>query len=73
MRELATTHECERKNGDRIGICEFVNMREFRPLDGPVQHAKGARDFETEDGDPVNYVDDNTFQLVMTDEIVRKV
>ena len=75
MRELTKAHECEYENGDEITILEYVHMKEFRPLSGPVQKIKGMREFETEDGGPVNVVngDDNAFQLVMTDEIVRKV
>jgi hypothetical protein len=75
MRELVQTHECELPNGDIVEVFEYVHIRSYQPLDGPPMKAKGAIEYELEDGGPVNAVagDPNAFQLVMTDEIVRKI
>lgn len=47
-----------------VCIQEYVD-----DLSGPI---KGMRRLELLDGSPVNYIDDSTFKIVHTGQIVRK-
>jgi hypothetical protein len=71
--EKATSYLTENEDGVRFTVIEWVTVITSRPLSGPVSISKGARRWTLVDGSDVNYVDDNTFQVLKTDEILRKV
>jgi hypothetical protein len=52
-----------------IAIQEFIEVRAV----GQHEWIKGMKRLELDDGSPINYIDANTFKIVFTDQIVRKV
>jgi hypothetical protein len=69
----ATRYLTENEDGVQFTVVEWVKIITARPLSGPTSTAKGARRWTLLNGSAVNYVDENTFQVVETDEILRKV
>ena len=72
MREI-DRHDCEDDDGKEYVVIEYQHYRMWRPLNGPPQETPTVREFLLVDGRDVNQVDDNTFQIVLTDKIIRKV
>ncbi|MFL6843758.1 MAG: hypothetical protein ACJ8ER_02620 [Allosphingosinicella sp.] len=60
-------------SGRTYTVVIYQKLIEFRPLSGPVQYAKGAMDAKLLDGRDVNPKDTETFEIVETGEIIRKV
>lgn len=63
--------QCRGDNGRTCIVVERTKILTFRGLSG-TQTLNGTRDYITADGQGVNWVDDDTFQIVMTDEILRR-
>jgi hypothetical protein len=61
------------QNGVQRVVVEWVTLVTTNPLSGPPSTLKGSRHWTLLDGSGVNYVDDSSFQVVQTDEILRKV
>lgn len=54
-----------------VTIQEFIEATAIS--DTSARWIKGMKRLELEDGSPVNYVDDKTFEIVTTDQIIRAV
>ncbi|ESW95250.1 hypothetical protein X768_32825 [Mesorhizobium sp. LSJC265A00] len=54
-------------------LIEYQNVVEKRMLDGSTVSAKGSLSLFLSNGHSVNYIDDDTFKVVETDEIIRRV
>jgi len=70
-RRLVQIHECVDDRGNPVVVEEYQTEVAFAPLSGPLEWRKSARDLITDSGDPVNFVSEGVFQLVLTDMIVR--
>lgn len=60
-------------NGTVHTVIEYQAIEVFRPISGPSTRLKGVRSLYLSDGRAVNYIDADTFQIVDTDEVIRKV
>lgn len=60
-------------SGRTYTVVIYQRQVEFRPLSGPVQYLKGATDAKLLDGRDVSPKDSETFEIVDTGEIIRKV
>ncbi|RWC61071.1 hypothetical protein [Mesorhizobium sp.] len=72
------TVENERINARSDGgtthiVIETQNIIETRMLDGSVSRTKGLKSLRLQNGAAVNHIDDDTFKIVQTDEIIRRV
>ncbi|MDE4098973.1 MULTISPECIES: hypothetical protein [Rhodobacterales] len=65
--------ECIDDNGNTFWIEEYQDIREHRPLSGKASKIKGMKSLALRDGSPVNFIDENTFEVLKYDRIVRKV
>jgi hypothetical protein len=45
----------------------------MHPLSGPPQTSKGTIDLILSDGRDVNLIDDNTFEIVQTGEVLKRI
>jgi hypothetical protein len=73
MRKEIGRHDCRGDSGRQYTVVEYQNYRRFQPLNGPAQDVPGTKELFLSDGRDVNFIDENTFQIVLTDEIVRKI
>ena len=73
MREEIARHECEDDNLSEYTVIEYQNFTTFRPISGPAQRVPTTKMLMLLDGRAVNWIDDNTFQIVETDQIIRKI
>ncbi len=71
--EEAKRFVTKNQNGVQRVVVEWVTLITTSPLSGPPSTLKGSRHWTLLDGSGVNYVDDSSFQVVQTDEILRKV
>ena len=60
-------------DGGIITVFEFQQQVSSRPLDGPARTLPGMKVLTLPDGSPVNFVDEHTFKIVQTGEIVRRI
>jgi len=74
MRKEINRYRCIGDSGREYTVIERQNFTRFQPLSGgPAQDVPGTLDWILSDGRDVNFIDDHTFQIVLTDEFVRKV
>jgi hypothetical protein len=75
MRKEIGRYRCVGKDGREYTVVEFQNFGRYpgsltRP---PEDYPTTKECFLLSDGSHVNYIDENTFQIVLTDQIVRKI
>ncbi|APO74293.1 hypothetical protein AM571_CH01458 [Rhizobium etli 8C-3] len=61
------------ESGRIYTVIERTKIISMRMLDGSVSQAKGTKQLSTADGQHVNWIDENTFQIVLTDEILHRI
>lgn len=59
-------------DGARYTVIEYVWVTELHPISGEPSSVKGAREWRLDDGRHVNMIDAETFEILDTDEIIRK-
>jgi hypothetical protein len=59
-------------DGEVVTVIEFQEQISFRPLNGPPSSLPGAKVLTLPDGSHVNFIDENTFKIVQTGEVVRR-
>lgn len=60
------------EDGDSYVINEIQHQRQFMPLDGIAQKVDTTIEYITECGEHVNLRSDGSFQLVMTEKVLRE-
>ena len=60
-------------DGKEITIFEYTTSVLHQALSGRSPRLKGSRRYALDDGASVNCIDENTFQVVQTDQILRKI
>lgn len=73
MRKEVNRYRCRGEDGSEYTVIERQTFTNFRPMSGPSQNVGGALDWILSDGRDVNFVDDDTFQILDTDEVIRKI
>lgn len=63
----------ETDDGEKFTIIEYQNFTTHRPINGPSQTIPGLKRLTLLDGSHVNMIDEETFQIVQTDQIIRKI
>jgi hypothetical protein len=69
----ATRHVTENAAGERLIVVEWVKVITSHQISGSPSEHKSTRHWTLLDGSGVNYIDDDTFQVVQTDDVLRKV
>jgi hypothetical protein len=59
-------------DGDEYVIIEYTTFIEFRPISGPATWTKGTKELRLDTGQHVNWIDDDTFQIVSNDRVLRR-
>ena len=73
-RRQVATYLTEDDEGNKETVIEWETVITFRPVSGESASSHtGQRDWTLPDGSGVNYVDEDTFQVVETDKILRKI
>lgn len=74
MRKEIGRYRCIGSDGREYTIIECQNYRR-QPggLTTPPRDYPTTREWFMPDGSHVNYIDENTFQIVLTDEVVKKI
>lgn len=67
--------ECADDEGNRYTVVIYQSFKTFRPLSGPPRKVPGIKDARLLGGGHVNVSDDemNTFQILETDTIIRRI
>jgi len=73
MRKEINRYRCIGDNGREYTVIEYQNVIRTQLKSGPPQDVLGTKDWCLSDGGEVNFADENTFQIVLTDELVRKI
>ena len=73
MRKEINRYLCVGDSGCEYTVIEYRHSRRFQPLNGPAQDVPTTLEGFLSDGRDVNFIDDNTFQILDTDEFVRKI
>lgn len=70
--EMIRQFECADDEGNRHTVQEWQKFTIIRPLSGNEEKVPGARSMRTREGLRVNIIDEDTFQIVQTDAIIRR-
>jgi len=73
MEELIDEFEAESDEGEIYTVLTYQRVIETRLLSGEVRESRGAKRFILNDGSPVNWIDEKTFKIVLTDQVIRKI
>lgn len=65
--------EARSEDEARYTILGRTPLIAFQALSGPKRNSKGPVDYILEDGRDVDPIDDNTFRIVETDEVIYRV
>ncbi len=60
------------EDGNEFTIICLQTVRESKTLDGKISRTRGLKEYITSFGVPVNAIDSKTFQIVTTNQIIRK-
>jgi hypothetical protein len=66
-------HVAQTDGGTRYVVLEFQEYLASRALDEETQWIPGMKEYRLESGGRVNYVDDDTFEIVTTGAIIKRV
>jgi hypothetical protein len=72
MKREIGRYTCMDAGGTLRTVVEYQNFSTFRPINGRPSEVPGIKDYRLSDGRHVNWVDDMTFQIVETDELLRR-
>lgn len=70
--EETARFQCKDDQGNSFTVIERTKIVEFKPLSGAAQKAKGTVDYVTSTGLDVNQIDDDTYEIVQSDLIIRR-
>lgn len=73
MADLIARHIAESDDGETFEVLEYQHYTQARPLSGSPTRLPTVREYFLSDGRDVNWVDSETFKIVETDQIIRKV
>lgn len=73
MKELVENFKAKGKDGTIYTVHIYQNISEFKPLSGPKQRAGGTKDARLADGRHLNWIDEDTFQVLDNDEIIKRI
>jgi hypothetical protein len=73
QKEEINRYRCIGDSGREYTVIEYQHIIRTQLKSGPPQDVLGTKEWFLSDGQDVNYIDDNTFQIVLTDEFVRKI
>lgn len=73
MRNEIGRYRCRGDSGREYTVVEYQNYRRFQPVSGPAQNVPTTKEMFLSDGRDVNFIDDDTFQIVLTDEVIRTI
>jgi hypothetical protein len=68
MRKEINRYRCVGDSGREYTVIERQNFTRIQPLNSPAQDLPGTLDWILSDGGAVNFIDDNTFQILNTDD-----
>jgi hypothetical protein len=69
----ATRYLTANKEGGQVVVIEWVTITTVAPLSGRRPSRKRVSHWTLVDGWPVNSIDEDTFQVVDSNEILRKI
>lgn len=65
--------EAQDDEGNLYTVIEYQLVIESEPISGPSSIMKGTKELFLGNGRAVNYIDDDTFEVVETEKIIRRV
>ena len=71
MREEIDRIACVGDDGESYTVIMYQRYKQFRGFDGN-SWVPGMKEAELPNGDPVNYIDDNTFKIVLSDVVLQR-
>lgn len=72
-REEIDRFEAKDDDGKIFTVVEYQHMIEVTPISGPTSIAKGTKELFLTNGHSVEYIDDETFKVIETGKIIRRV
>jgi hypothetical protein len=73
MRKEINRYRCIGDSGREYTVIEYQNFTRYQTLNDPPQDVPTTKEWFLSDSQDVNFIDENTFQIVLTDELVRKI
>lgn len=62
--EVTARFDCIDAHGNHYVIEEWQTYVTIRQLSGQTQKKPGSRSYQTRDGSPANYIDEDTFEVL---------
>jgi hypothetical protein len=72
-KEQKAQHVTQTDDGQQVIVIEWQTIITTSLISGPRTRVPMTRSFTLANGSSVNQIDDNTFQVVQTDQMLRKV
>ena len=73
MRKVIERFDAMSEDGHRVMLVRWQNVIDTRAEDGTRTHGVEPDSLATADGDAVNLIDDDTFEIVRTAMIVKRI
>ena len=73
MEQESRRFKARSDRGKEFTVIEYQSIHEHKDLSGKISTTKGLGRFALNDGSTVVQIDSETFKIIQTDEIIRKV
>ena len=73
MEELIDRFEAVSDDGQQFTVDVYQDVTTTRTLNGAASQIRGLKRVALSDGRDVNRIDEKTFKIVSTDQVIRKV
>lgn len=71
--EFIRTIRCEDDQGNQYQVEEWQEFIDAGHMRDPNARIPGMKELRLSDGSPVNFIDSDTFKIVRTDAIIRRI
>ena len=71
LEEVDRFKAADENENEHTIIC-LQKVSEIKTSDNTISTSRGTKKFFTSDGDPVDAIDSETFQILKTDQIIKK-
>ncbi|CAO3404272.1 hypothetical protein [Azospirillum palustre] len=72
-KEQTNDFEAVGDSGRRYRVIEMTTFTEFRPVSGNATWVRGTREYFLDNGKGLNPEGNESYRIVQTDEVIRKV
>lgn len=73
MRRESNRYRCRDDQGNEYTVIEYQRYRVWKPINGPQEEVPTTKELFLSTGEDVNFIDDRTFEVVISDKRLYRI